>query len=66
MFRTMDFILKKDTPIPVEMSREYKTIADNQPRIRINILQGESKKAKENHSLGTFIIKDIPPGQAGS
>jgi molecular chaperone HscC len=39
-------------------------VRDNQDKIRVNVLQGESRFAANNLSLGELLI-DIPPAKAG-
>ena len=43
----------------------FSTAADNQPGVEINVLQGERKFAKDNKSLGRFMLTDIPPAPRG-
>src|SRR5690606_18518545 len=41
------------------------TASDNQPSVEINVLQGERPMAKDNKSLGRFILDGIPPAPRG-
>ena len=43
----------------------FSTAADNQPGVEINVLQGERKFARDNKSLGKFMLTDIPPAPRG-
>ena len=47
-------ILEKNTPVPIERSKIFTTSRDNQEKVRIEVLQGESSQAKECESLGAF------------
>ena len=43
----------------------FSTAADNQTQVDIHILQGERPMAKDNKSLGRFILEGIPPAPRG-
>lgn len=57
-------IIDRNTVIPASRTERLYTVKDNQTRIRVNVLQGESRFAANNLSLGEFMI-DIPSGKAG-
>ncbi len=63
---TFDVLISRHSFIPTSVSQDYTTVVENQPRVRINVLEGESKSASENVRLGTFILDEIPPGPPGS
>lgn len=58
-------IIERNTVIPTSRTERLYTVKDNQTKIRVNVLQGESRLAANNLSLGELII-DIPPGKAGA
>jgi molecular chaperone DnaK len=43
----------------------FTTAADNQTQVEIHVLQGERPLAKDNLSLGRFILDGIPPAPRG-
>lgn len=47
-------IIPKNSPLPIERRRRFTTSRDNQDRVRIRVLQGESNKAAECELLGEF------------
>ena len=50
--------------IPASRTERLYTVRDNQTKIRVHILQGESRFASNNLSLGELFI-DVPAGKAG-
>ena len=57
-------IIDRNTVITASRTERLYTVRDNQDKIRINVLQGESRFAANNLSLGELLI-DIPAGKAG-
>ena len=57
-------IIERNTVIPASRTERLYTIRDNQTKLSIHILQGESRFAKNNLSLG-YIEIDIPAAKAG-
>ena len=57
-------IIERNTVIPASRTERLYTVRDNQTRIRVHILQGESRFAKNNLSLGEIEI-EIPKAKAG-
>lgn len=47
-------VIEKNTPIPIDRTRCFTTATDNQERVRIQVMQGESNRADENVLLGEF------------
>ena len=60
-----DVVIESNSTIPTKKSKVYSTAADNQPSVEIHILQGERPMAKDNRSVGRFILNDIPPAPRG-
>lgn len=57
-------IIERNTIIPASRTERLYTVRDNQTKVRVNILQGESRFAKNNLSLGELSI-DVPKAKAG-
>lgn len=57
-------IIDRNTVIPASRTERLYTVRDNQKKIRVNVLQGESRFAANNLSLGELLI-DVPPAKAG-
>ena len=57
-------IIERNTVIPASRTERLYTIRDNQTKLNVHILQGESRFAKNNLSLGHIEI-DIPAAKAG-
>ncbi|MEO1628255.1 MAG: molecular chaperone DnaK, partial [Bacteroidota bacterium] len=60
-----DVVIESNTTIPAKKSKVYSTAADNQPSVEIHILQGERQMARDNRTVGRFILSDIPPAPRG-
>jgi len=60
-----DIVIEANTTIPTKKSKVYSTASDNQPSVEIHILQGERPMARDNRSVGRFILGDIPPAPRG-
>lgn len=58
-------MIDKNTTVPVSKTQVFSTAADNQPSVEIHVLQGERPLAKDNKSLGRFILDGIPPAPRG-
>jgi len=58
-------LIPRNTTIPTAKSEIFSTAADNQTQVEIHILQGERPMARDNKSLGRFILDGIPPAPRG-
>jgi molecular chaperone DnaK len=58
-------IIEKNTTIPTKKTQVFTTAADFQTAVTIHVLQGERSMAKDNVSLGTFNLVDLPPAPRG-
>ncbi len=58
-------LITKNTTVPTSKSQVFSTAADNQPSVEIHVLQGERQMAKDNKSLGRFMLDGIPPSPRG-
>ncbi len=58
-------MIERNSPIPTSKTQIFTTAADNQTQVEIHVLQGERPLAKDNLSLGRFILDGIPPAPRG-
>ncbi|QMV40451.1 molecular chaperone DnaK [Cohnella cholangitidis] len=58
-------MIDRNTTIPTSKSQVYSTYADMQTQVEIHVLQGERAMAKDNKTLGRFILSDIPAAPRG-
>ena len=66
MGNVFDVVIESNSTIPTKKQKTYSTAADNQPSVEIHILQGERPMARDNRSVGRFILADIPPAPRGT
>jgi len=59
-------LIPRNTTIPTSKQETFSTAADNQTAVTIQVLQGERQFAKDNRTLGTFNLSDIPPAPRGT
>ncbi|HND89717.1 MAG TPA: Hsp70 family protein, partial [Saprospiraceae bacterium] len=60
-----DVVIEANTTVPTKKSKVYSTASDNQPQVEIHILQGERPMARDNRSVGRFVLDGIPPAPRG-
>jgi molecular chaperone DnaK len=65
MGNVFDIVIESNSTIPTKKTKTYSTAADNQPSVEIHILQGERPMARDNRSVGRFILDGIPPSPRG-
>ncbi|PSF37674.1 molecular chaperone DnaK [Aphanothece hegewaldii CCALA 016] len=58
-------IIDRNTTVPTSKSQIFSTAADGQTSVEIQVLQGERAMAKDNKSLGKFLLNGIPPAPRG-
>jgi molecular chaperone DnaK len=58
-------IIERNATIPTKNSLIFTTVADNQNKVQVHVLQGEREFARENKSLGKFDLVGIPPAPRG-
>jgi molecular chaperone DnaK len=58
--RRNNVLIAKNTQLPAAVTREYFTAADNQTRVRVRILQGESPQAAACIPVGECWIDGLP------
>ena len=58
-------LIRRGTTYPAREKQTFSTSADDQIAIDIHLLEGESDKAADNETFGTFRITGIPPTKKG-
>ena len=58
-------VIERNSTIPTKNSLVFTTVADNQARVNIHVLQGEREFARDNKSLGQFDLVGIPSAPRG-
>ena len=58
-------LIPRNTTIPVNKKQIFSTYSDNQTAVDINVVQGERPMARDNKSLGNFMLDGIAPAPRG-
>jgi molecular chaperone DnaK len=58
--RLNDVLIAKNTQLPASGSRVYRTVAANQERVRVRVLQGDARQAEACISIGECWIDELP------
>lgn len=61
-------IIDRNTTVPVSRSRMFSTFRSSQDSITVHVYQGESRRIKDNHRLGTLHVHGLrrPEPERGS
>ena len=58
-------LIPRNTTIPTSKSETFTTAADGQTMVEIHVLQGERPMARDNKSIGKFILDGLLPAPRG-
>lgn len=61
----METVIKRNTPIPFEAKKGFKTASDNQTAAEFKVYEGERPLVKDNYLLGDFEITKIKKAPKG-
>jgi molecular chaperone DnaK len=59
--RQNDILIPKNTQLPTSATRLYRTVMENQAKVRVKVLQGELPHADACIRIGECWIQDLPP-----
>jgi molecular chaperone DnaK len=59
-------IIHRNTPLPASRSEAFTTVSDEQPRVEIEVYQGENEDIRYNHRIGKFVIDGLARVPAGN
>ena len=57
-------LIERNTTIPTKKSQVFSTASDMQTEVEINVMQGERPMARDNKTLGNFILTAFRPRRA--
>ncbi|MEA5617414.1 molecular chaperone DnaK, partial [Cronbergia sp. UHCC 0137] len=58
-------IIDRNTTIPTSKFQVFSTAIDGQTSVEVHVLQGERAMARDNKSLGKFLLTGLPPAPRG-
>jgi molecular chaperone DnaK len=58
--RINDILIPKNTQLPTAATRQYRTVVENQPRVRVKVLQGDAPQADACIAIGECWIEALP------
>lgn len=58
--RVNDILIPKNTQLPTAASRVYRTVVENQQKVRVKVLQGEASQADACISIGECWVDGLP------
>jgi len=61
----MSVVIPRNTTIPTEELRTYKTLVDDQSHVDVEIYQGDAERVRDNRYLGRFRLGGLPARPAG-
>jgi|APSaa5957512622_1039677.scaffolds.fasta_scaffold05113_4 molecular chaperone DnaK len=61
--RINSILIKRNSPIPAEISKEFVTTMQGQTGIKVNIFQGEFSDPNLCNPVGEFILTGLPPNR---
>jgi molecular chaperone DnaK len=59
-------IIERNTTIPTSKAQIFSTATDGETSVEIKVLQGERAMARDNKTLGSFVLTGIPPAPRGT
>ncbi len=62
---TFTRLIEANTTVPVLKKKNFTTVVNDQPSVRVQVYQGFSPEAEENELLGEFLLEGIRKAPAG-
>jgi molecular chaperone DnaK len=55
-------LVPRNSPLPIERRGRFQTRRDNQKSVEVRVIEGGDASGEGATMLGTFLVKDLPPG----
>ena len=55
-------LIPRNTPIPTQIVKSFRTLVDGQRTIAVPVVEGESERPEFCVPLGRCVVRDLPPG----
>jgi len=55
-------LIPKNTPLPCQATRVFRTAKTDQRSVRVPVVEGESERPEDCIALGDCVVRDLPPG----
>ncbi len=59
--RVTGVMIPRNTPIPTEVVRTFRTLKDGQRNVSVPVVEGECEHPDYNVRLGQCVVRDLPP-----
>lgn len=60
-----EVLIEKNAPIPIERTKAFSTLRDEQTSVTIDCCRGEARRYSDNEQLGQLLLEGLPPKKRG-
>jgi len=63
LFLINSILIRRNSPLPIEVAKEFVTTHPDQTAIKVTVYQGEFQDPAQCNPIGDFILSELPPGR---